>query len=176
MKSYCYVVLPNDSRLNNEEVYDYVRNKISRYNTEFEVEPYKKYFSKVETLEISKRRGFYELKDFEGYLKTHNDDDGIENGLYYWITTYNANGRWDSIRLDGIKKACELANDLPYSVVTPDGVWHSEMDYGYKPIIDFKQGNLHPDNIEPNRKWKEYLVGFFNEYCDYSLAVIFVHS
>lgn len=176
INSYCYVVLPDNTTFNEAEVFNYVRNLVLKYYSELEVEPYKRYFTSDETLEISKRRGFAKLDDFEEYLKTHNDDDGIENGLYYWITTYNEQGRWDRIRLDGIKKAYDLADDSPYSVVTPDGVWHSQMDFGYRPVLDFKLGSLHPDNFEADEKWKKYLNGFFKEYSDCYLAIIYVHS
>jgi hypothetical protein len=170
-------VLPYEQQpLNDEEVNNYVRNQISKYYSELEVEPYKSFFTKDKTLKISKSRGFARLADFEEFLENHNDNDGIENGLYYWITTYNTQGRWDSFRIDGIKKACDLANALPYSVVTLDGVWHSEMDFGHKPILDFEVDNLHPDNIKPEEKWKKYLEDFFKEHSDYYLAILHVHS
>ncbi len=178
MHSICYVVLPDNLTLNDTEVYTFIRNHIMKYYSELEVEPYKKFFSEKETLEISKKKGFDNLVDFEEYLQKHNNDDGIENGLYYWITTYNLRGRWDYFGLDGVKLGYELQNDeLPYSVVTPDGVWHSERDFGYKPILDFENNfKIHPLNEEPERMWKCYLLDFFTKYHDFYLAVIDVHS
>ncbi|WP_146259668.1 hypothetical protein [Paenibacillus dendritiformis] len=65
----------------------------------------------------------------------------------------------------------------PYSVVTPDGTWHSEGDYGYKAILDFNNRfKQHPDNIEPRKKWIEYLDSFFREYEGKNFAILFVHS
>ena len=176
MHSICYVVLPHGLTLNNNFVYKFVRNQISKYYSQLEVSPYKSYFSKERTLEIAKSKGFSRLDEFEEYLKIHNDEDGIENGLYYWITTYNTQGRWDAIRLDGIAKVSDIMNQLPYSVVTPDGVWHSECDFGYRPILDFNIGGQHPDNIESEKKWKCFLSDFYVEYAERYLAIIDIHS
>lgn len=178
MKSICYVVLPDDLLTNDKTVYDFLKNHIAVYNSELEVEPYKRFFSKEETVEIAKRKGFHHLVEFEEYLKDHGDDEGIENGLYFWITTFNLQGRWDSYRLEGVEKGFDLMNKvLPYSVVTPDGMWHSEQDFGYKPILDFEnQFKQHPDNIEPEKKWMEFMGSFFQEYRSKKLAVLQVHS
>lgn len=178
MKSICYVVLPDDLLKNDKTVYDFLKNHIAIYNSELEAEPYKQFFSKEETLEIAKRNGFHHLDEFEEHLKVHGKDEGIENGLYFWITTFNLQGRWDSYRLDGIEKGSDLMKEvLPYSVVTPDGIWHSEEDCGYKPVLDFEnQFNQHPNNIEPEKKWMEFLEGFFQEYRSKNMAVLQVHS
>ena len=60
-----------------------------------------------------KKKGIYRLDDFEEYLKTHSDNDGMENGLYYWITTFNTQGRWDRFRLDDVKNSSSLKDELP---------------------------------------------------------------
>ena len=176
MKSICYVVLPDNLPLNDDDVYKFVRKHILKYYSELEIEPYKKFFTEKETLDIAKRKGFYSVADFEKHLIMHNDDDGIENGLYYWITTYNYQGRRDSIRLDGIMQGHQLEKFEPYSIVTPDGVWHSAMDYGYIPKLDFESGGQHPDNIESGNKWRSYLKDFFDQYKNKNLAIIHVHS
>ncbi|OAS21555.1 hypothetical protein A8708_16615 [Paenibacillus oryzisoli] len=178
VKSICYVVLPDNLFLDdNNMVYTFVKNHIINYYSELEVEPYKKFFSEKETLEIAKRKGFSNLSDFEEYLENNKNDDGIENGLYFWNTTFNEQGRWDGFRLDGLKIGYDLMNEVPYSVVTPDGNWHSERDYGYKPILDFNNGfKQHSDNIEPRKKWIEYLDSFYREYKGKNFAILFVHS
>ncbi|WP_310602878.1 hypothetical protein [Anaerosporobacter sp.] len=104
MKSICYAVLPDSLILDNDIVYAFVKNHIAKYYSELEVEPYKEYFSEKRTWEIARENGFNSLIDFEEHLKTHKDEDGIENGLYYWSSNFNTQGRWDGIRLDGIKK------------------------------------------------------------------------
>jgi hypothetical protein len=176
VKSICYVVLPDNFSFNDAAVNDFVLNQIRKYFSELEIEPYKKYFSKEETLDIAYRHGFSKLADFEEHLKTNDNNDGIENGLYYWITTYNTQGHWDYFRLDGVQKAYKLENELPYSVVTPDGVWHSEQDYGYKPILDYETGEVNKDNNGPENQWKSYLDNFFSQYRESNLAIIYVHS
>ena len=61
-------------------------------------------------------------------------------------------------------------------MVTPDGIWHSQSDYGYKPILDFDKCGQHSENIEPEKKWRNYLNNFFKEYEESYLAIIHVHS
>lgn len=177
MKSICYVILPEDLLLDHNTVYSFVRNHIDKYYSQLEVEPYKHFFTDKETIEIAKRQGFNNLIDFKEHLENKKNDDGIENGLYYWITTFNEQGRWDAFRLDDIKKGYELINDdLPFSVVTPNGIWHSAEDYGVKPILDFQHGKQHPDNIEPAKKWIDYIDSFFREYNDKNFAILFIKS
>lgn len=177
MKSICYVVLPDNLLLDENTVYSFVRNHIKKYYSELEVESYKRFFSDKETLEIAKRQGFNNLFEFEEYLKDHKNEDGIENGLYYWITTYNLQGRWDAFILDDIKKGYDLKNEvLPSSVVTPDGIWHSDMDYGIKPLLDFEYGKQHPDNIEPAKKWRDYMDSFFRKNSNKNFAILHVKS
>lgn len=178
IKSLCYVVLPDNLLTNEKTIYAFLESHIAVYNSELEVEPYQQFFSKEETVEIAKQKGFHHLVEFQEYLKVHGKDEGIENGLYFWITTFNLQGRWDGYHLKGVEKGFDLMNGvLPYSVVTPDGKWHSEADFRYKPILDFENHfNRHPDNIEPEKKWREFLEGFFQEYRSKNMAVLQVHS
>lgn len=178
MKSYCYVVLPMDVSLDDDSVRAFVKKQIYKYYIELEVEPYKRFFSEKETSEIAKRKGFKNIRRFKKYLDENGENEGIENGLYYWITTWNPQGEWDYYQVEDYRKCHELNGyPLPSSVVTLDGVWHSDIKYGYKPILDFKLGKQHPDNIEPENRWKEYLDDhFYNIYNDNNIAILYIHS
>lgn len=50
MKSTYYVVLPQALLLNHDSVYHFVKAKIGKYHIKYEVVPYKRFFSKEETI------------------------------------------------------------------------------------------------------------------------------
>ncbi|MDR1689615.1 MAG: hypothetical protein LBS21_13545 [Clostridiales bacterium] len=182
MHSICCVVLPDNLNLSEDSVYSFLRSQIGKYDKKIEVEPYKKFFTYEETLFAAKNHGFNNMSELEDYyskehLNNSKLDEGIENGLFYWISTYNMQGRWDYFNELEIKKVCDLESDFAsFSVVTLDGVWHSETDYGYKPILDFELGKQHPDNVEPCKKWLEFWDSFTNENKDKNIVVMNVHS
>lgn len=178
MKSTCYVVLPQALLPDRDSVYHFVKAQIGKYHIKYEVEPYKRFFSKEETCEITRRKGYDSIEDFKAALEIKNDDDGIENSQYYWITTWNPQGYWDYFILGDIKPCHELINEvIPYSIVDADGIWHSEQEYGYKPILDFELNDQHPVNIKAEYEWKHFLArSFFHCFMDHRIAILTVHS
>jgi hypothetical protein len=137
MHSYCYVVLPKGYTLDDDPVRDFVRKQMAPYYIELEVEPYRQYFSESETLVIAERKGSRNLMKFGKYLDKHGDEEGVENGRYYWITTFNPQGYWDYYSIDEIVSCREAFHRLPTSMVGLDGIWHCDYDFGYAPILDF---------------------------------------
>lgn len=178
MKSTCYVVLPQDLLLVYDSVYHFVKTQIGKYHIEYEVEPYKYFFSEEQTGEIARRKGYDTIADFKAALEIKNEDDGIENNQYYWISTWNPQGHWDYFILEDIKPCQSLINDMiPYSVVDADGRWHSEQEYGYKPILDFELNAQHPDNIKVEYEWKHFLTRtFFHSFINHKVAILTVHT
>lgn len=178
MKSICYIVLPQALSLDHDSVYHFVEAQLRKYHIDYEVEPYKMFFSEEETYAIAKRKGYDSVADFKAALDIKSDDDGIEDNRYYWIMTQNPQGYWDYFILEEIRPCHELLNEsVPYSVVDTDGIWHSERAYGYKPILDFKLNDQHPDNVKVEREWKKFLDSdFFAPFIDYKIAVVTVHS
>ncbi len=179
MRSTCFVVLPKG--ILEENIEEFVASQIRKYDMNIEIEPYKKFFTKEYTLENAKKRGYENnIEAFAEYLSKNEEGIGIENGLLYFECTYNKNGRWDyygiheiTIKGDEIKEI----NNTPYSVVTLDGVWHSASDFDHKPILDFKNNfETHEENIEPLKKWEDFLESLFKEYNDYEFAILDVHS
>lgn len=178
MKSICYIVLLQDFSHEHDIVYDFIKTQIGKYHIEYEVEPYKKFFSEEETTVIAGRKGYDSISDFKAALERENDDDGIENSRYYWITTYNPQGYWDYFILEEIKVCRDLKDqEVPYSFVDADGIWHSEQEYGYKPILDFELNAQHSDNVKVEHEWKSFLDRtLFDVYLNNSIAILTVHS
>jgi len=177
-KNICYVALPNALPSDFDNVYDFVRKQINKYDKELEVEPYKKFFSEKETVEIAKRHGFDDLPKFKEYLEKRNNDDGMENGLYYWLTTHNQQGKWDYFVLEGTVNCSKILNgeiiqsemtnhelefdyERPVSVVTLEGIWYSKCEH----------------NISTDEMWENHLANnFYNLYADNDIAILMVHD
>ena len=178
MKSICYIVLPSGLSQEHEMVCGFIKTQIGRYHIEYEVEPYKKFFSEEETIAIARRKGYHSVLDFKASLERENDDDGIENNRYYWITTYNPQGHWDYFILEEIKACRDLRErTVPSSFVDMDGMWHSEQEYGYKPILDFELNAQHPDNAKAECEWRAFLDRtLFDVFLNHRIAVLTVHS
>lgn len=178
MKSICYIVLPQGISHAHDKSYEYIKTKIGKYHIDYEVEPYKKFFSEEETIQIARRKGYDSVSDFKAALEIKNDEDGIEGNRYYWITTHNPQGHWDYFILEEIKPCQNLRDqEVPYSFVDMEGNWHSEKEYGYKPILDFELNAQHPDNIRIEQEWKAFLSRtLFDVFLSHSIAVVTVHS
>ncbi len=176
MKSLCYVVIPKN--MDRNDINEFVKVQIKKYDINLEIEPYKKFFTKEYTLESAKRHGFEnDLVAFSNYLMENKKDIGVEDGCLYFIVTNNNNGRWDyyTILKDTIKES--EVEEVPYSLVALDGVWHSLSDFGYKPKLDFDNNiGTHKDNVEPLQRWKEFVKGIIDDLKDLSILVLEVHS
>lgn len=179
MKSFCYVILPLDTDVSN--LGEVVRKQIYDYYSEKEVPPYKEYFRREYTYIEAQRLGFgTDLEAFGKYLnEQYGEDVGIENELYYFMSTGNPDDRWDYFIVEECKKGLEFSNDteFPYSIVTPDGKWYSQKDLGYIPRLDFQNNvKVHPDNEEAYVKWNQQAKGIVSEYPDNTFVIIMVHS
>jgi hypothetical protein len=176
MHSNCLVALPENAPLEEAELYGYLPDWLRPYYCELEVEPYKSYSDQQETLFLAKHRGFPNVEAFARHLEETSSEEGVENGLFFRMSTYNKNGRWDYYRIEKIatlKEFKELNPVLsPYSVVDQDGRWYSLRDHGHIPKLDYFQAQPHPDNVDPLKQWECFLQEFFGKYAD---DTIFVH-
>lgn len=177
MHSVCYVIVPKEKYSNYEK---YLKDTLAKYYSELEVEPYKEFSTKEETYIEAEKEGFgKDLKSFEKYLKENKSYyDGIENGLLYELTTWNSNGRWDAYSIQDITKlGRDLFDATPFSVVTLDGIWHSELDMGYLPILDFENNfQLHEKNVEPQKQWIEFYQKICKENLEQHFIILDIHS
>jgi hypothetical protein len=183
MHSNCLVALPENAPLEEEGLYKYLSDRLHVYNQNYEVEPYKLYSTQEYTVFLAKHRGFPDVEAFAQHLEaTPSTKEGVENGQFFHISTWNKNGRWDYfsiIKIATLKEFKELNPDglFPYSVVDQDGRWYSERDYGHIPKLDYFQSQPHPDNVEPIRQWECFLRAFFEKYEEHTIFVwMDVHS
>lgn len=81
------------------------------------------------------------------------EDEWIEDGAIYFMSTYNKIARWDWYQL----KECVLFGEIKYppaSFIDLDGNWYDIEDYGYKMILnDYGKGIVHPDNVKAVQKF-----------------------
>ena len=177
MNSICYVIIPDEDYNNNLE--GYIKDILSKYYLELEIEPYKEFKSEEDTYRMAKLRGFEkDLKSYGEYLKENESDAGIENGLLYYISTYNTAWRWDRYSISDINKyGSDLLKEPPYSIVTLDGVWQSMKDFNYLPVLDFDNDfKLHKDNIKPKEKWEQLYNSLCEENLERHFLILNIHS
>ncbi len=177
MRSTCYVILPKG--ISENDIKEFIRNQISKYNINLEVEPYIEFCDLEVTLRTAEIQGF--PNDLDGYaehLKNTVNDAGIENGLLYYIMTYNNLGQWDYYTISDCVDGATIEHP-PHSVVTLDGVWHSigDVEFGYKPNLDWKNNfEIHDENIEPAKKWDEFFSKILEECKEHQFAILSIHS
>lgn len=176
MMSYCYVILPLQTDLN--DISKIVKELIGKYYSEREVSPFKEFYSENYTYDRAEYFGFGgDLASFAKYLERNEQGYGIENGLLYMVSTYNPDSKWDYFIVEECKKGYELKDEPPYSIVTSDGEWFSATDYDYKPILDFENNTkLHSGNINANDKWNLFLNEIFTQYQNNDFVVLMIHS
>lgn len=195
MHSFSIVILP----ANVISIREFIKQILAPFYMELEVEPYKEFFTKEYTYDVARQRGAgTNLELIDEILREKEKDMGVENGLIYWMTTYNPNSKWDYWKIGGnydkaiyeLKTSLNLkqiGNDedicnntcpvslipkdcIPYSIVTPNGDWYSEADYGWKMM------NSKEENEKALIEWKKKVKYLFEKYWD-SLAVgLDVHS
>lgn len=175
MRSTCFVVLPKG--ILEENIEEFVAGQIKKYDSNLEVEPYIEFCDIEQTLRTSEIQGFGgDLDGYAEYLKNNYNDAGIENGLLYYVLTYNTLEQWDSYSIRECKEALEIET-APYSVVTLDGVWHSVEDFGYNPVLDFDCNfEIHEENLESRRKWCEFFSKILEECRECRFAILNIHS
>lgn len=178
MHSTCFVALPGDAPQTEEALYPFLRSYLLPYWSQLEVEPYEDgSYSAEETAKIAALQGFGTVEEFARSLDTH-AEEGVRDGRYYQISTYNANSEWDYFVIQAIGALRELREQWhPYSVVDSKRMWRFQRHYGCRPLLDFHNSfQLHPDNVEPQQKWLLYLEEFYSQNTGHAFAVLDVHS
>lgn len=179
MHSTGYVVLPRGLSRGKKEIAEYIHEKIGKYSSAFEVAPYRRYFTADQIRRFAAHRGFGANTDaFALHILQTEPGSGVEEGRLYLLTTHNPHAKYDyyTIIWDKFTFGSTLAGSCPLHLVLPDGSWHSALDYGYRPLRDFKAGGRHPANNGATREWTHFLAGVFAQYATYRFAVLDIHS
>lgn len=171
MHSICYVILPDHTE-NKEQ---YVKEVLAPYNSELEVPPYRHFLSKEITLRSMEKSRCKTLDEYAEFLRQHEADAGIENGLCFFWLTINPNGHWDYYVLERTDTITEKT-PAPFSLITPQGLWKDKFDFDYKPILDFKNNTEHPDNMDAQKKWKLFWEKCRKEYQGKPYYILNIHS
>ena len=174
---------------------------LSPYYSELELVPYKRRFDESQVNWWKQKFGRSETAALADELKKQlKSEFGVDEQGLYETSTFNESGRWDSWgpqkyfeknpevvdrwgkdlgrSISSVSKLRET--DIPYSIVTPDGQWHSlQWTFGYNPGLDYTPETgirRHPQNVEPQLKWEEHARGLFAEHHDHIVFVLDCHS
>jgi hypothetical protein len=193
MHSIAFVLLPTDVR----DIRKTTESLLAPYDTELEVQPYKSYFPDSVRNYWAEKLGTEDLQtianrlrlEANGKWETLIDDVGI-----YEISTHNPRGRFDYWRAaqlfepklavpqvgeDLSRSLCLVSQlprgeNIPYSLITPEGDWFCANDFGVKPIYDFK-GQSHL-NREANARWEDEVHKLLARYANHLVFALDVHS
>lgn len=70
-----------------------------------------------------------------------------------------------------VSKAYRLpSNAIPGAVLTPDGVWHDQFDFGWRLMNDSDS------NADADREWRNYFRGVINRHGDCWVLETWAHS
>lgn len=197
MHSILFVLLPPTTA----DIIGETTRLLSPYDGELQLAPYKRHFDENQVVEWKKEFGKSDLAALAEELhEQFKSEYGVDEKGIYEISTFNEMGRWDGW---GPKKyfknpATDVGRwgkdlersiaivstlkdkDIPYSIVTPDGQWHSlQWDFGYKPVLNYTPetgDRLHPQNVEPLSKWTEHARHLLTNYQDHIVFVLDCHS
>ncbi len=197
MHSIVFVLLPPDT----SDIQVKTESLLAAFNSELELAPYKRRYGSEQVEYWKKRFGKNELPALAEELSRQiKSDFGTDEDGLFEISTFNESGRWDGwspfnyferdpAQLSrwgkklarSIRPATLLSEkdfDAPYSLITPDGKWHSVEDFGYNLglQVQCEINGLHPENTEPVARWGDFVRSMVMRHADHLVFVLDCHS
>jgi hypothetical protein len=192
MHSIAFVLLPLDVA----DVRQATKTLLAPYSIDLEVEPYKDYLSDAHLKHWSDKLGTKDWQTIAAEMRLPENgcvDARVDDAGIYEFSTHNQKGRFDywgpteifdetpaSSRFEkGLRRCLCAVSQLPkesnpFSVITPDGLWHSAMDCGVRPVYDFT-GRAHL-NREAEARWRQEVSKLLASHANYLVFALDVHS
>ena len=165
MSHYTCLVLTENGTL--EEV----ERLLAPYDENKTVPEYKSFHDEASVKRMSE---YYKETDLEKLAAKMSEwaggEGGIEGDKLYHLTTYNPMSKWDWYAIGGrwdgvIKNNKERVADIPddfecYSIITPDGSWHSRGKMGWWAV-----------SMDEEKEWPAIKASIVKDYPD-AIAVL----
>ena len=176
MKFNIFIIIPSEIEVSKYE--QYVETILAPYYSELEVTPYKDIFcDKERTKQLSVKHNC-DIDELPLQLNLLQEDDWIENGQIWHMSTYNKAGKWDYYFINEYV----LMTDLKYvaaAFIDLDCIWHDIDEFGYKMRLDkYIDGEriAHPDNKKALELFDIKFKTYYNRYKSNMIAILSAHD